>query len=539
MVYKAPYLNANREIAGVVVSLLDISERTEAEGNIRAARDFYLTLFEHFPALIWRAGTDARYNYFNQTWLEFTGRPLEQEGGEGWTEGVHAEDLDRCRKTFMTAFRQRHPFTMEYRLRRHDGQYRWLQDMGRPFHDLDGSFAGYIGTCFDITETKGLQQQVIQAQRMEAIGTLTGGIAHDFNNIMTVVQGHANLLQMRVGQDERLLKSVDQILAASERAVALTQSLLLYSRRQVSSPACVNLNNIIREMQELVRGVLQEDISLRFNLDETPMTIMADARQMEQVLMNLLVNARDALPAGGNITISTSLAHLDEEKTGRLQGGVPPGDYCLLTVSDNGKGMDEETRKRIFEPFFTTKEVGKGTGLGLSVVYGIVTQHNGLLDCASRQGAGTDFQVYLPLTAASVSETPVAATASGTTARGEETILLAEDEPMLRQYAREMLEEFGYTVIEAVDGEDALKQFQCQAERIDLLLLDVIMPKINGKSVFEKACLLRPDIKAIFTSGYTAEILGEKNILGPDVNFLSKPVAPDILLQKIREVLDA
>jgi PAS domain S-box-containing protein len=387
----------------------------------------------------------------------------------------------------------------------------------------------------DITEHKKLEEQLRQAQKMEAIGTLAGGVAHDFNNILTAIIGFGTLAKMKMQADDPQRSVIDQILSASERATHLTQSLLTFSRKQVLNPKPVNLNDAVRNVEKFLRRLIGEDIELPTRISPTDLTVMADAGQIEQVLMNLATNARDAMPDGGMIAIATQEAELDEGFV-MVHGFGLPGKYALITVSDDGFGMDEGTRAKIFEPFFTTKELGRGTGLGLAIVYGIVKQHNGYILVYSEPGKGTTFKIYLPLITSSADEMP--ASPAIPLRGGTETILLAEDDKDVRNLTRIVLGDFGYHIIEAVDGQDATDKFHEHAASIDLILVDVVMPKKSGLDVYNAAKTIRPGIKAIFTSGYTAGILHTKGIIEKGLHYLSKPSSPVDLLKKIREVLD-
>ena len=389
------------------------------------------------------------------------------------------------------------------------------------------------GVVRDITGRRSLETQLRQAQKMEAIGTLAGGVAHDFNNILTAIIGFASLLTMKMTKSDPFLHEVNQILAAADRAANLTQSLLAFSRKTPLETKPVSLNNIINKVEKLLIRLLREDIEFKIKLSIEELTIMADPAQIEQILINLVTNARDAMPKGGLLRVSTEIMELDREFI-RVHGYGTPGMYASLTCSDNGSGMDKETAQRIFEPFFTTKEVGKGTGLGLAIVYGIIHQHNGYINCYSEPGRGTTFRIFLPLTHA----LPEAATEITETVQkgGDETILVAEDDAAVRDLIKQVLEAFGYTVVEAVDGDDAIAKFIENKDEIKLVILDVIMPRKNGREACEEILQSRPDMKCLFTSGYSADIFdeGEKKML----HFLTKPIIPTMLLKKIREILD-
>jgi CheY-like chemotaxis protein len=370
---------------------------------------------------------------------------------------------------------------------------------------------------------------------MDAVGRLAGGIAHDFNNILTAIIGYASSLLMKADADPRLTNVLDQIIAAAERGAGLTRGLLSFSRKQVTNPKAVNLNEVVRRIEKLLDRLIGEDVELKTVLSPESPVIMADSMQIEQVLMNLVTNGRDAMPDGGQLTITTGLINLDS-KFALTHGYGNPGIYALLAVGDTGTGMDDETVKQIFEPFYTTKEVGKGTGLGLSIVYGIVKKHNGYINCYTEPGKGSVFTVYLPAIRETADLLP--APTLPRLAGGTETILLAEDDAAVRRITRDFLEEQGYRVIEAADGEDALARFRKHWEEIHLLVLDVIMPKMNGKEVYDEISRMRPDIKAIFTSGYSAEIVQQKGMLDEGTICLPKPLPQQVLLARIHEVLN-
>lgn len=387
----------------------------------------------------------------------------------------------------------------------------------------------------ETSEKKKLEEMLIHAQKMEAIGQLAGGIAHDFNNMLSAIIGFGGLINMNMSDDDPNKTYLKEILAAGERASHLTQGLLAFSRKQIINPKPVSLNEIIRSIEKLLGRIIRENIELKTILADRDLTVMADPGQIEQVLMNLTTNARDAMPHGGILTISTELVRLDDEFI-RTHGYGEKGEYALISVSDTGVGMDRKTKDKIFEPFFTTKELGKGTGLGLAIVYGIIKQHNGYINCYSEPGKGTTFRIYMPLISPEFEK--MEPTTIPELKGGSETVLVAEDDAIIRKLTRNVLERFGYKVIEAFDGDDAIRKFMDNKDKIHILLFDVIMPKKNGKEAYEEIKKIRPDIKSIFISGYTADIIHENGILNEEMNFISKPVSPNDLLKKIREVLN-
>lgn len=384
-------------------------------------------------------------------------------------------------------------------------------------------------------QQKRLEEQLRQSQKMEAIGTLSGGIAHDFNNILTAIIGFGNLAMMQLKKNDTVAPYIGYILSSAEKAASLTQSLLAFSRKQIINPVPVDLNGIIRGLEKLLLRLIGEDIEFRVHLAGEELMVMADRGQMDQVLMNLVTNARDVMPNGGVLSLSTEAVTLGKDFFGGF-GHEKPGRYAVLSVSDTGSGMDEETKKKIFDPFFTTKEVGKGTGLGLSMAYGIVKQHDGYVMVDTEPAKGTCFRIYLPL----IEEKPLVKETKrkAVPTRGTETVLVAEDDGNVRRIIREVLEMFGYAVVEAADGEEAVRLFAESKRKIDILLFDIIMPRKNGKEAYDEIRVMAPGIKALFISGYTADVLSRKGVQEEGTMFIYKPVSPDELLTKIREVLD-
>jgi len=368
---------------------------------------------------------------------------------------------------------------------------------------------------------------------MEAIGSLSGGIAHDFNNILTTMMGYAGLLQMEMDKHNPLVRYVDQIIAASQKAANLIRSLLAFSRQQSVVLNPVNISANIGSAQSLLERLLTEDIDFQVSLAPDDIVIMADATQIDQILFNLVANARDAMPGGGRLIVGTSTTTIDRSFID-THGFGKLGAYALITVSDTGIGMNESTKEKIFDPFFSTKEVGKGTGLGLSTVYGIVKQHNGFINVYTEPGKGTTFRIYFPLVRSeALQETGPAPETRG----GTETILVAEDNADLRRLVTEVLGKHGYRIIEAVDGEDAVEKFERHND-LDLIIVDSIMPKKNGREVCEEVRKINPGVRVLFTSGHTKDTILSKGIADSEVDFLPKPISPTQLLQMVREVLD-
>ncbi|MFA7405126.1 MAG: response regulator [Pelobacteraceae bacterium] len=413
-----------------------------------------------------------------------------------------------------------------------DGVTHYIDFSLKPIMDADGKVVMLIPEGRDITSYKKLEEQLRQSQKMEAIGTLAGGVAHDFNNILTAIMGFGSILRSKLG-DSPFTHYVDDILTASDRAAKLTLSLLAFSRKQIMETKPEGINEIVRTIDKILRRVIGDDIDFQCSFAPEELVIMGDCGQIEQVLMNLAVNARDAMPKGGILSIKTEQLELTEELPGT---SLTPGPYAKITVSDTGHGIDEGTLQRIFEPFFTTKEVGKGTGLGLSIVYGIIKQHGGEVTVYSEIGKGTCFKIYLPLVNScearheKKTDVPVVG--------GIETILLAEDNDAVRNFMVQALEEYGYNVIAAMNGLEALEKYRTYKDRIQLMMLDVVMPKMNGREVFEIIRREGEQVRVLFSSGYTADIIEQDGVMEDGVGFLAKPVTVQVLLAKVREALD-
>ena len=387
------------------------------------------------------------------------------------------------------------------------------------------------------TERERLESQLLQAQKMEAVGQLAGGVAHDFNNILTSIMGFGSLLNLQLKGNDKGTHYVSEMMHAADRGAALTQSLLAFSRKQHNNPQPLDLNAAIRKTENILARTIGEDIKLSIQLTEENTAVQADSNQMAQILINLAANARDAMPKGGALTIRTGRTLIDEAFM-KMHGYGTSGEYVVMTVEDSGIGMDAATCARIFEPFFTTKEVGKGTGLGLSMVYGIVKQHNGFIDVYSEPGTGTVFKLYLPALETKA-ETQQEDKRQFEPESATETILIVEDDATVRQVLTEMLQEFGHTVIEACDGDEAVTKFMENRDEIHLVLMDVIMPGKSGGDAYQELKAIQPDLKIILMSGYAGDYLSGKLIMEKDVHFIEKPIAPKELFAKIRSVLAA
>jgi PAS domain S-box-containing protein len=786
-----------RDGAGRIVALLWASREAAAaqlvDPLVESERRFQ-RMADAAPVLIWTSGLDSLCDYFNQPWLEFTGRTMEQELGNGWAEGVHPDDFEHCLDVYLTSFQARKRFTMEYRLRHADGEYRWLLDNGAPRYSPSGEFEGFIGSCVDITERKrtqdvaiqksqewhrnilqtamdgyalvdgegrllevnramcrmsgysaeelltmritdleagpaagggegetilahgvdryesrhrckdgslievevsvqpvpghanrvvaflrditdrkraeqsaaknhdllanlarlvpgviyqyrlypdgrsafpysspGIQSiyevtpeevredatpvfgrlhpedyqrvsdciyesartleafycefrvilprqglcwrwsqahpertadggtlwhgiisditerklaeaerdnltaQLIHAQKMESVGRLAGGVAHDFNNLLTVINGYSAMLTKQLKRSDEAWRYAEAIGTAGERAAGLTKQLLAFSRKQVMEPRVLDLNAMLRESAPMLQRLIGEDITLALSLDNELSWIKVDPDQLHQIVMNLLVNARDAMPDGGNVNIETADVELSRQECARIHVDMPAGRYVMLGVTDTGQGIPAEILPKIWEPFFTTKEFGKGTGLGLSTVYGIVRQNEGWIDTWSSLGVGTSFSIYLPRHEEGPREGQVAGRERAE--RGSGTILLVEDQEAVRGLSASVLKEYGYQVLSAESGESALKVAESYPGRIDLLLSDVVLPGMNGRELSERLRARAPAMKVLFISGYTADVIAHRGVLDAGFAYLAKPFGPEALAGKVRKVM--
>jgi two-component system, cell cycle sensor histidine kinase and response regulator CckA len=455
---------------------------------------------------------------------------------ETWEKCLHPDDLALALEETRAAFSGEKEYDFEFRILRPDGETKFIKTNGKVIRDEAGNPIRLIGMNQDITDRRHLQEQLRQAQKMEAIGQLAGGVAHDFNNILTAIYGHCSVLQMKMGNDAPFRSDIDHIYAAAEKAANLTRSLLAFSRKQIMSPKNVNLNELVMNVAKLLTRIIGEDIQLKAVCKGVPLRVFADSGQIEQVLMNLATNARDAMTNGGTLTIETGVQEIDESFI-HAYGYGDVGKYVVLSISDTGKGMDAETSKKIFEPFFTTKEVGKGTGLGLSIVYGVIKQHNGYINVYSEPDEGTTFRIYLPQVhdedADKEKEAPLEYPRMGS-----ETVLVAEDDATIRELAGAFLRQYGYDVILAHDGEDAVEKFMASKEKIAIIVMDMIMPRKGGNEAYEEIRKVRSDVKILFMSGYSPDLLHDRGVFANGEEVLIKPIHPLELVRKVRAILD-
>ncbi|MDD3845034.1 MAG: PAS domain S-box protein [Syntrophorhabdaceae bacterium] len=524
-------------VGGCVAILHDITDRIEQEDALRAAEEKYRNIFQNAAEGIFQVAVDGHYISANPALARIFGfaSPLQMTGNENLKAKktfVKPEDYRRLNAILRTRGLVENFESERYRT---DGTKMWTSTNVRLVTDRKNGSRYFEGTVRDITPRKNLESQLRHSQKMEAIGTLAGGVAHDFNNLLTALIGYGNLLQIKMEKDNPLRVYVDHILSSAKRAANLTNSLLAFSRKQAVNLEPNGINEIITGVQKLLERLLSEDIELRVQIPAREITIMADRTQIEQILMNLATNARDAMTETRILTISTGQASIDRAFINK-HGYGRIGAYARLTVTDTGHGMDEKVKEHIFEPFFTTKEAGRGTGLGLSTVYGIVKQHDGYVTVESEPGKGTTFQLYFPSVRVKREKARHVEPKMPT---GTETILVAEDDRETRQLMKEILQEYGYTVIGAADGDEAVRYFVEHRQSIGLVIIDVIMPKKNGMEVYSEISKVDPSVKVLFVSGHARDVVVDKGVVDSRSNFLSKPIAPSLLLERLRTILDA
>ena len=531
----ATELNGRPAILGI---FRDIRDRLEAAAILRRSEERFGYLIQNLSDVITIVAVDGTMLYHSPSLERVAGYKPSELLGKSLLALVHPDDAPAVRAALeRLTLNVGSAAPPEYRFRRKDGSWVWLESVGNNLLN-DVAVGGIVVTSRDVTGRRALEEQVRQSQKMEAVGRLAGGIAHDFNNLLMVIRGYAEIVMEEDSATPPVRKNVETIVRTTESAASLTRQLLSFSRKHVFSPQVLDLNSLVNHMSEMLLGVLRDEMEFVVKLDPEACCVSADPGQIEQVIMNLVVNARDAMPQGGDLTLET--AHIPEAPRASRPSALPRGDYVMLAVTDTGIGMDRETQSRIFEPFFTTKSKDEGTGLGLSVVYNIVRASGGHVRVNSEPGRGSTLQVFLPRVAAPPQPQTVEAPTK-TSRAGKETILVAEDQPDLRWMICQFLQELGYSVLEAKDGGDAVALAEHYKNAIDVLLTDVVMPHIRGSEVARRLSASRPDMKVIYMSGYTegefGAVPGEN--LGPGTTLLQKPFELDSLALKIREVLQA
>jgi two-component system cell cycle sensor histidine kinase/response regulator CckA len=513
----------------------EITQRKLAEESLRQSERLNRNLVDHLPHRILVKDLNSVIQFCNASYARDVGMTPEMVIGKDafafyspeLARAYNADDHEVMSRGTMKDVEE--PYGAA-------GEGRWVHTVKVPYRDEQGAVIGLLVVFEDITEAKRLEEQLRQSQKLEGIGQLAGGVAHDFNNLLTVILGYCDLVARRLRPNDPITAEVEEIRKCGVRATELTRHLLAFSRKQVLEVQALDLNSLVSDVHRMLQRVIGENIDLQTVLAPDLGRIMADPGQIEQVIMNLAVNARDAMPAGGKLTLETANVDLGEEYAGRHLA-VIPGPYVMLAVTDNGSGMKSAIRGRIFEPFFTTKELGKGTGLGLSTVYGIVKQSSGNVWCYSEPDHGTTFKIYLPRVEEEAE--PVTVARRDPLVRGSETVLVAEDEEMVRKLIVEMLGLDGYEVIATRNGAEALEAFKSHRGPIDLLITDVIMPGIGGNELMQNLVQIRPGMKVLFMSGYTGDAVLRHGMLEAGTAFLQKPFTRDALNRRVREVLDS
>jgi two-component system, cell cycle sensor histidine kinase and response regulator CckA len=515
-----------------------VTERERALEALRISEERFRLVSRATKEAVWDWDVATDRLAWNPMFTEVYGVPSEAiEETLEWRESrIHPDDLERTRATVATALAtQQDVASCEYRFRRGDGTYASVADRIVIAY-RDGKPTRAVGSMADVTSERRLSEQLAAAQRMEAVGRLAGGLAHDLNNVLTAISGFAGLAADSLGAHDPVRSDVHQIQVAADRAADLIRQLMAYSRQQVLKPQVMDVNAMLSGVQRMLERLLGEDIEFRLLLAPKVDPILVDPGQMEQVVLNLVVNARDAMPSGGRLTVETANVLLDED----YAQSHPPtvaGSYVLISVADTGMGMDAETQSRIFEPFFTTKERGRGTGLGLATTYGIVRQSGGHIWVYSEPGRGATFKVFFPRTkqAPAVESEPVIVDVA---LEGDETILLVEDDPRVRRVASRGLERFGYRILEAGSAEDGLQLYTDHAKEVAMVVSDVVLPRMSGPDLIQWLRKLRPSLKVLFMSGYSEDAVEHHGRLDPDVALLEKPFTTDTLVRRVREILD-
>jgi PAS domain S-box-containing protein len=532
-----------RDATGAITAFLgitrDITASKSAESELREARERLQWAVTAGKVGLWDWDLRTNKVYYSSEWkhqIGYTDDEISNDFSE-WQSRVHPDDLDHALQTVQVYLSGDDPdYESAFRFRHKNGSYRHILARGSEVRSGDGTRIRLLGSHVDITERTELQSQLMQAQKMEGVGQLAGGVAHDFNNLLTVINGTADLALMKLQEDDPLAAHFRQIRQAGDRAASLTRQLLAFSRRQIMKLDVLDLNDVVADMQGMLRRLIGEHIELAVVLAKSLGAVKADRGQIEQVVVNLAVNAQDAMPDGGTLTIETHDVELDEAYAAE-HPSVRPGPHVMLVISDTGIGMDEVTRSRIFEPFFTTKGPGKGTGLGLSTVYGIVKQSGGSIWVYSERGKGTTFRIYLPRVEELARKHEPARIL--TSVRGTETVLIVEDEEAVRNLAMRVLQTAGYRILAARNGREALLILKRHSGPVHLMLTDVVMPGMSGRALAARLAGVRPKMKILYTSGYTDDAILRHGVLGEGAQFISKPFTMTDLTRKVREVLDS
>ena len=513
-------------------------QRRQAEAALRASEERFRALVENSSDALLLIDAEGRVTYISPSSSRHLGWGSDEILGQSIFDFLHPDDRDAMSVKLAEVLRSPgKPVTQDIRLQHADGSWRAIESIA--VNRLsDPSVEAIVVNARDITDRRKLEEQLRHAQKMEAVGQLAGGIAHDFNNLLTAILGYCNLMRDDMPAEDPLRADLDEIHTAGERAASLTRQLLAFSRRQMLQPQVVDMNSVVQQLEKLLRRLISENVELVTALARDLLSVRVDPASIEQILVNLTVNAREAMPRGGRLTIETANVDLDETFA-IAHVPMKPARYVMLAVGDTGEGMDADTQARVFEPFFTTKEQGKGSGLGLATVYGMVKQSGGYIWVYSEPGHGTVFKVYFPPAEqrARTSDQDNAGRRSGDAMHGWETVLLVEDEDAVRALAREVLRRHGYVVLEARHGVDALRMAERHPDDIHLMITDLVMPHMGGRDLVERLAAVRPKMKVLFMSGYTDHALMHRD-LTPGTAFLQKPFTPEAFVRKVRSVLD-
>ena len=523
------------DIIGTLSSGQDITGRIVTERELRKSEEKYRSFFEDDLTADYITTPEGRLLFCNPAYLDIFGFPTLEEALNYNIQDLYHSSKDRNK--LLTELRKKKRLkNYEMQLQKVDGSPLFVTANVIGKFDEQDNLIEIKGYLFDVTQHKKTEEQFWLAQKMEAIGRLAGGVAHDFNNLLSVINGYSDLAMHRLSKNHMLQKDLSMIFQAGKKAEALTRQLLAFSRRQVMQPRIIDLNILIDDLEKMLKRLIEEDIQLITQKDPDLGAVKADPTQIEQVLLNLAVNSRDAMPQGGKLIIETSNVLLSSDLV-HERVTMAAGPYVLIVVTDTGVGMDEQTMANIFEPFFTTKEKGKGTGLGLSTVYGIIKQSGGYIWVYSEPGKGTTFKIYLPQVIEEV-EDIVIQRSPPETLKGKETILLVEDDQGVRDVSEMILREFGYQVLKAENGEEALQVIEKNGKEIQLMITDLVMPGMSGKELTDRLSGLENGFKVLYLSGYTDEAIVHHGILDKGINFLAKPFGTEELLRKVREILD-
>lgn len=532
----APIFDDRGNITGVVLVFRDQTEERRVQLELRDSEYRFRSFVENAHDVVYSLSPEGIFTYVSPNWNALTDVTGQNPIGSSFELYLHSEDLPVFRKFFnKTLSSGKKTTSLEYRVKCSDGSWRWYISSGSPLQDKEGRITGFLGIARDVTERIALQDQLLQSQRVEAVGQLAGGVAHDFNNMLAVILGNAELALARTTPENPLYNRLNQIVVAAQRSADVTRQLLAFARKQTIAPKILDLNLCVEGMLQMLQRLLGEDIDIAWRPSPELWPIRIDPSQLDQLLANLCVNARDAIGGVGKLTIETGTVSIDENYCAGHVGFIP-GEFVMLAVSDDGCGMDRQTQTRIFEPFFTTKRAGKGTGLGLSTVYGIVKQNQGFINVYSEPDRGTTFRIYLPRQTGEIESVPAPVEIITPPGRGE-TLLVVEDDQSILEMIRTMLEDRNYKILQAMTPSEAIRLSEKGETSIDLLITDVVMPEMNGRDLAGILKALQPQMKVLFMSGYTSNVIAHHGVLDQGVHFIQKPFSVADFASEVRKVL--